>query len=165
MKLYTKSHIFLSIFLTSLFMILLCFGFFTFFEKNQTKPENTSISEIQNQQSELIASESHPENTIKDSDNALLNTVYSQGYSQDELENISVYEKYNEAVVNINTAVMGINWFLEPVPQEGGSGSGSIIDSRGYVVTNVHVIEDAYKIYISLSDGTQYEAYTDICKA
>jgi len=157
MKLYTKSHIFLSIFLTSLFMILLCFGFFTFFEKNQTKPENTSISEIQNQQSELIASESHTENTIKDSDNALLNTVYSQGYSQDELENISVYEKYNEAVVNINTAVMGINWFLEPVPQEGGSGSGSIIDSRGYVVTNVHVIEDAYKIYISLSDGTQYE--------
>lgn len=157
MKLYTKSHIFLSIFLTSLFMILLCFGFFTFFEKKQAKPENTSISEIQNQQSELIASESHTENTIKDSDNALLNTVYSQGYSQDELENISVYEKYNEAVVNINTAVMGINWFLEPVPQEGGSGSGSIIDSRGYVVTNVHVIEDAYKIYISLSDGTQYE--------
>ena len=62
-----------------------------------------------------------------------------------------------EAVVNINTQVMAVNWFLEPVPQEGGSGYGSIIDRRGYVVTNVHVISDAYKIYISLSDGTQYE--------
>ncbi len=78
-------------------------------------------------------------------------------YTQDELQNISVYEKCNEAVVNINTQVMAINWFLEPVPQEGGSGSGSIIDKRGYVITNVHVISDAYKIYISLSDGTQYE--------
>ncbi|MBO7175670.1 MAG: trypsin-like peptidase domain-containing protein [Spirochaetaceae bacterium] len=78
-------------------------------------------------------------------------------YTQDELQNISVYEKCNEAVVNINTQVMAVNWFLEPVPQEGGSGSGSIIDRRGYVVTNVHVISDAYKIYISLSDGTQYE--------
>ena len=37
------------------------------------------------------------------------------------------------------------------------SGSGSIIDKRGYVLTNTHVIEDAYKIYISLYDGTQYE--------
>ncbi|MFI3258221.1 MAG: trypsin-like peptidase domain-containing protein, partial [Spirochaetales bacterium] len=83
----------------------------------------------------------------------------AQGYTQDEIQNISVYEKCNDAVVNINTQVMGINWFLEPVPQDGGSGSGSIIDKRGYVVTNVHVIEDAYRIYISLSDGTQYEGH------
>lgn len=78
-------------------------------------------------------------------------------YTQDELQNINVYEKCNEAVVNITTQVMGVNWFLEPVIENGGSGSGSIIDARGYVVTNVHVISDATKIYISLSDGTQYE--------
>lgn len=78
-------------------------------------------------------------------------------YTQDELQNINVYEKCNEAVVNITTQVMGVNWFLEPVVENGGSGSGSIIDARGYVVTNVHVISDATKIYISLSDGTQYE--------
>jgi len=78
-------------------------------------------------------------------------------YTQEELLNISVYEKCSEAVVNINTQVTGINWFLEPVVEEGGSGSGSIIDKRGYVITNVHVINNATKIYISLSDGTQYE--------
>lgn len=86
-------------------------------------------------------------------------------YSYDELQNISVYDLCNESVVNINTQVTGVNWFLEPVVENGGSGSGSIIDSRGYVVTNVHVINGASKIYISLSDGTQYEGFvvgTDI---
>ncbi|MDR3312424.1 MAG: trypsin-like peptidase domain-containing protein, partial [Spirochaetaceae bacterium] len=76
---------------------------------------------------------------------------------QDELQNINVYDLCNEGVVNINTQVMAVNWFLEPVPQDSTSGSGSIIDKRGYVVTNTHVIANAYKIYISLSDGTQYE--------
>ncbi|MEM5948368.1 trypsin-like peptidase domain-containing protein [Spirochaetia bacterium 38H-sp] len=78
-------------------------------------------------------------------------------YSQDELENISIYEQRNEAVVNITTETVGYNWFLEPVPQEGVTGSGSIIDKRGYVLTNYHVIKDAYKIYISLADHSQYE--------
>jgi S1-C subfamily serine protease len=43
------------------------------------------------------------------------------------------------------------------VPQDGGSGSGSIIDTRGYVLTNNHVIENAYKVYINLADGSQFE--------
>jgi len=148
MKLYTKNHIFLSIAITSFVFILLGSGFLIFYNFN-----NSSQAEI------------NPEETLSQSETPVQEDLTQQNwsvnyhptYTQDELENISVYEKYNEAVVNINTAVMGINWFLEPVPQEGGSGSGSIIDSRGYVVTNVHVIEDAYKIYISLSDGTQYE--------
>lgn len=79
-------------------------------------------------------------------------------YTQDERENISVYEKYNESVVNITTEVVNVNWFLEPVPQSGGSGSGSIIDSRGYVLTNYHVIKGAYKLFANLADGSQYEA-------
>ena len=78
-------------------------------------------------------------------------------YTQDEAQNISVYERCNEAVVNITTQVMGYNWFYEPVVTQSGSGSGSIIDRRGYVVTNVHVIENASTITIALSDGTSYE--------
>lgn len=78
-------------------------------------------------------------------------------YTADEQQNISVYQQFNEAVVNITTQVMGMNWFFEPIAEDGGSGSGSIIDSRGYVITNVHVIEKATKIYISLYDGSQYE--------
>ena len=85
------------------------------------------------------------------------NQNFDSFYTQDEQQNISVYEKCNEAVVNITTQVMGVNWFLEPVVQDGGSGSGSIIDKRGYVVTNVHVISNASKINISLADGSSYE--------
>ena len=81
-----------------------------------------------------------------------------QSYSLDERESISVYERFNESVVNITTEVVNINWFLEPVPESGGSGSGSIIDSRGYVLTNYHVIEGAYKLFVNLADGSQCEA-------
>jgi len=77
-------------------------------------------------------------------------------YTLDEQENIAVYERFNEAVVNITTEVVAVNWYLEPVPQEGGSGSGSIIDTRGYVLTNNHVVKDAYKVYVNLADGTRY---------
>ncbi len=81
----------------------------------------------------------------------------TSAYALDEQQNITVYEKYNTAVVNITTEVVAINWFLEPVPREGGSGSGSIIDKRGYVLTNSHVVANAYKIYISLYDGSRFE--------
>jgi len=79
-------------------------------------------------------------------------------YTTEEKQNILVYERTNEAVVNITTEVVGVNWFLEPVPLEGGSGSGSIIDDRGYILTNTHVVEGASKIFVSLSDGSQYRA-------
>ena len=79
-------------------------------------------------------------------------------YTQDENENINVYRNCNEAVVNINTKVTSYDWFWDPYVTDGGSGSGSIIDKRGYILTNVHVISGATKIYVSLYDGSQYEA-------
>jgi S1-C subfamily serine protease len=86
-----------------------------------------------------------------------VNTAAIQPYTEDERENITVYERFNSAVVNITTEIVAINWFLEAVPQDGGSGSGSIIDTRGYVLTNNHVIEKANKVFITLADGNQYE--------
>ncbi|GHV79716.1 peptidase S1 [Spirochaetia bacterium] len=87
----------------------------------------------------------------------LTKTAELQAFTEDERENISVYEQLNEAVVNITTEIVAIDWFLQPVPQEGGSGSGSIIDTRGYVLTNNHVIKNAYKVFINLADGSQLE--------
>ena len=37
-------------------------------------------------------------------------------------------------------------------------GSGSIIDASGIIVTNRHVIENAYEIYVTLQDGTTKQA-------
>jgi S1-C subfamily serine protease len=78
-------------------------------------------------------------------------------YSQDEIQNITVYETLNPGVVNITTEVVGYNWFLEPVPQRGASGSGSIIDRRGYVLTNYHVVENAVRVNLTLADESNFE--------
>src|SRR5690606_6824878 len=42
-------------------------------------------------------------------------------------------------------------------PRE-GSGSGFIFDSRGYVMTNRHVVADADEVIVTLSDGREYRA-------
>jgi S1-C subfamily serine protease len=81
----------------------------------------------------------------------------SGDYSQDEIQNITVYESLNPGVVNITTEIVGYNWFLEPVPQRGGSGSGSIIDRRGYVLTNYHVVENAVRVNLTLADESNYQ--------
>lgn len=78
-------------------------------------------------------------------------------YTESEQENIGIYEALNKAVVNITTEKLSLNWFLEPVPTDGGTGSGSIIDKRGYILTNYHVVKDSYKLYINLYDGSQFE--------
>ena len=78
-------------------------------------------------------------------------------YTEDERQNITIYQQLNSGVVNITTETVGINWFLEPVPQAGSSGSGSIINTRGYVLTNNHVIENANKGFINLADGSEFE--------
>lgn len=79
-------------------------------------------------------------------------------FTVEEKQNISVYEKYNEGVVNVTTEVLSLNFFLEPVPRESGTGSGSIIDARGYVLTNYHVVKDSYKVWVNLASGERLQA-------
>jgi S1-C subfamily serine protease len=88
----------------------------------------------------------------------ILLTNDTNQYTQDELNNIRVYESRNSAVVNVSTETIAYNWFFDPVPQEGGTGSGSIIDTRGYVLTNYHVIKDSITIYVTLASQNRYEA-------
>jgi len=45
-----------------------------------------------------------------------------------------------------------------PQPRQGGVGSGFIIDSNGTILTNYHVVGNAQKINVTLSDGKSYEA-------
>jgi S1-C subfamily serine protease len=44
-------------------------------------------------------------------------------------------------------------------------GSGFIVDESGYVVTNQHVIEDAFSIIVTLSSGESYPAKVDSADA
>lgn len=149
MKLYSQKTLFLSVAATAFLVCLATIKFTSRNSNNFSEDTATEESDSSSQTSEdLILETNTPVLKIDDS---------SARFTLDEQQNISVYEKCNEAVVNITTQVMGYNWFYEPVYTSSGSGSGSIIDKRGYVVTNVHVIENASVITISLSDGSSYE--------
>ena len=126
-------------------------------QKNNSAENNSSEEQVQNvrfDESEVVTYDSGSsagEVSLPVANNQVT-------YTQDENENINVYRNCNEAVVNINTKVTSYDWFWDPYVTDGGSGSGSIIDKRGYILTNVHVISGATKIYVSLYDGSQYEA-------
>lgn len=45
-----------------------------------------------------------------------------------------------------------------PGPPGMSAGSGVVIDSRGYILTNNHVVEDASKITVTMSDGKELQA-------
>ena len=61
------------------------------------------------------------------------------------------------AVVEIVTeSVVTDSWLQSYVTQ--GAGSGVIVDSRGYIVTNNHVISGARSITVTLKSGKQFSA-------
>jgi serine protease Do len=67
-----------------------------------------------------------------------------------------VVEKVYPSLVAINTETVTIDIFSRQQVQE-GAGSGWIIDSDGYIVTNNHVVENAKKVTVELSDGRTYQ--------
>lgn len=77
--------------------------------------------------------------------------------TEDEKNNVAIYQKASPAVVNIISTVITRDFFLNPVPRE-GSGSGSVIDADGYILTNNHVIKDARKMEVTLADGSKWPA-------
>jgi len=74
---------------------------------------------------------------------------------------INVVEKVSPAVVNIDVQrqLRGVRRNNQPFSQEvRGNGSGFIFTPDGYILTNSHVVHDASKIEVTLSDGRSYTA-------
>src|SRR5207253_10305332 len=65
---------------------------------------------------------------------------------------INAVEKISKSVVNIASVRMIQDQIFRVFPVE-GVGSGVIIDKRGYILTNNHVIEESDRLRITLSDG------------
>jgi len=79
-------------------------------------------------------------------------------FTPEERVNIAVYEQTNQSVVNITTTmVRGDAFFFGEVPSE-GSGSGSVLDRQGHILTNYHVIEGAREADVRLFNGDSYSA-------
>lgn len=61
------------------------------------------------------------------------------------------------AVVEIRTESTAYDMWLRNYVTE-GAGSGVIVDTKGYIMTNNHVVEGSNKITVTLKDGTEYDA-------
>ena len=86
----------------------------------------------------------------------LVCTPLAFALTEEEKNNIDLYERLAPGVVNITSTVIEHDFFLNVIPRK-GTGSGSIIDPRGYIMTNNHVIGDG-KLEVTLADGKKYKA-------
>jgi putative serine protease PepD len=77
--------------------------------------------------------------------------------TEDESINVRIYRQASPAVANILTKATEYDFFMDPVPVE-GAGSGFIIDPRGYILTNYHVVEGAQSIEVVLGDQSRHPA-------
>jgi len=87
----------------------------------------------------------------------LPNVFNREGLAPDEAVSVAVYDAVNKSVVNINTKSSHSALLAFEVTAE-GTGSGSILDKAGHIVTNFHVIADANDVVVTLHDGKQYDA-------
>jgi len=76
----------------------------------------------------------------------------------DEQVNIRIYRQAAPAVANIITRAVEYDFFFNAVPVE-GAGSGFVIDPKGYILTNYHVVADAQRIEVLLGDQHAQSRY------
>lgn len=89
-------------------------------------------------------------------DTTKVDTSQADGLSARE-----VYQKVAPAVVHINarTTVRETSVFGFEQDREGvSSGSGFVIDDKGHIVTNAHVVEGATDVVVSFGDEAEFDA-------
>jgi S1-C subfamily serine protease len=101
----------------------------------------------------------HPANWFGRASNKveITEAAVSEPFDSEEQNNISVYRKNIDSVVNITSRAVTFDFFYGLVPQE-GQGSGFIIDKAGHVLTNYHVIADARTVKVTMHNGKEYSA-------
>ena len=93
-------------------------------------------------------------------------------YNPETYPVVGVVNNAGPSVVKVETTTSQLyySFFGIPIESEGtGNGSGVIIDSQGYILTNNHVVENSKQINVVLSDGRSFpatvvgtDAYTDL---
>jgi S1-C subfamily serine protease len=75
----------------------------------------------------------------------------------EEQNNVEVYKAISPGVVSIKSTSYRQDFFGQ-VEEGSGSGSGSVIDDQGHILTNFHVIEGAEKLSVSVGGDKTYPA-------
>jgi S1-C subfamily serine protease len=84
-------------------------------------------------------------------------TITDPTTASDEQNNIEVYKALSPGVVFI-TSTSYTQDFFGQVEEGQGSGSGSVIDDQGNILTNYHVIEGAQKLMVNFGGSKTYPA-------
>ena len=87
----------------------------------------------------------------------LTEAAAAPAFEPEEQQNIAVYRKALPSVVNITSTAVAFDFFNRPVPQQ-GQGSGFVLDREGHILTNNHVIDNAQRVEVTLSDKHKYKA-------
>ncbi len=81
----------------------------------------------------------------------------ASGLTPDEEIVIGIYRAASPGVVHITSTVLNQDFFFRVVPER-GTGSGFIVDDRGYILTNNHVVENAESLEVTLADKSKVPA-------
>lgn len=99
--------------------------------------------------------QSQQQNIPSNTEGIATNANTSSGKTEMSTQEVAALVK--DSVVEITTeSVTTGNFFQQQIMS--GAGSGVIISSDGYIVTNHHVIDGSSKITVTLTDGISYEA-------
>ena len=81
----------------------------------------------------------------------------SLGPASEGLPTVEVVKILTPSIVQIVTESIGMGFFNQPIPSR-GVGTGIVLDDRGHILTNNHVIEDGERITVTLSNGDSFTA-------
>ena len=119
----------------------------------------------------LAATGAFADTTVQTNNNVNVQTTANvTDKTQDAFSN--VYEKTKHSVVNIRTKktiivntynpleefLFGTSGRRQEKRESGSLGSGFVISSDGYVMTNNHVIDGSDEIFVKFGDGEEYSA-------
>ena len=81
----------------------------------------------------------------------------ASGLMPDEEALIAIYKAVSPGVVHITSTVLSQDFFFRVVPER-GTGSGFMVDDRGLILTNNHVVESADSLEVTLADKSKVPA-------
>lgn len=122
-------------------------------ESTTTTQDNTIVVDESKSTTE-DSTQSQPADTARPSENLQV----SSATTLTPAITSSVIQNSMSSVVGIYLSATTINYTGASEEEDLGSGSGVIITSDGYIVTNNHVVEGGQNIRVCLQDGSEYEA-------
>ena len=81
----------------------------------------------------------------------------SLGPASEGLATVEVVKILKPSIVQIVTESIGMGFFNQPIPSR-GVGTGIVLDDRGHILTNNHVIQGGERITVILSNGDSFTA-------